>query len=318
MLQSSPLGAFTVTMRPLNECKDCKHTWHPRGHNLSRRCPNCGSRAVAISTLPAAGVLGIVVVVLVLAAIGSGNRRESTSAHENRSETPLKKSEPKIEPRPDRTRPVATPKASTGGKTPDSPVSLTPLKPVGPTVPLGPATPPLPPVVVHRPPEPEIAPLPRRVAFNRTPTSEPGAWVRRGDVQTRVLAVRVFKPTLTNDAGDMFPAPDPACVVWVETQNLTAARLSLRRWLNPVNEFATLSVVGGDKVAVAKFGRGARIGDQLEGEHKLIPGGPSVVDLLAFEHPLTDKPLLLQLTGSHVGEGGTFNHPIPLEMWKGR
>jgi hypothetical protein len=164
----------------------------------------------------------------------------------------------------------------------------------------------------------DVAPSPHRATLNRAPTSEPSQWVRRGDVQTRVLAVRVFKPALTNDAGDIFRASDPTCVIWVETQNLTAARLSLRRWLNPVNEFATLSVVGGEKVSAAKFGRGARIGDQLEGEHKLTPGGPSVVDLLAFEHPFTDKPLLLRLNGSHVGEGGTFDHPIPVEMWKGR
>lgn len=28
--------------RPLNQCAECGYTWHPRGRNLSRRCPNCG------------------------------------------------------------------------------------------------------------------------------------------------------------------------------------------------------------------------------------------------------------------------------------
>lgn len=242
-------------MRPLNECKRCGHTWHPRGHNLSRRCPECKSGDVAISALPAAGVLGLIVVALVLAALGAGNRREPAVVQEKRTEpvARLKAPEPRIEPPPDRSRPLPLPKPPSTSKIPEVPVSLTPPKPIGPPPTVSPATPSLPPMVVARPPEPEIAPLPRRVPFNRAPTSEPGAWVRRGDVQTRVLAVRVFNPTLTNDSGDQFPAPDPACVIWVETQNLTAARLSLRRWLNPVNEFASLSVVGGGKLAARPY-----------------------------------------------------------------
>lgn len=28
--------------RPLNRCWECGHTWHPRGKDLSLRCPACG------------------------------------------------------------------------------------------------------------------------------------------------------------------------------------------------------------------------------------------------------------------------------------
>lgn len=35
--------------RPLNECRDCGATWYPRYRNLSRRCPDCGSRDVDIA-----------------------------------------------------------------------------------------------------------------------------------------------------------------------------------------------------------------------------------------------------------------------------
>src|SRR5688572_16710315 len=36
------------TRRPMNQCRRCGYTWHPRGHNLSRSCGNCGSRDVEI------------------------------------------------------------------------------------------------------------------------------------------------------------------------------------------------------------------------------------------------------------------------------
>ena len=33
--------------QPLNTCQACEHTWHPRGHSLARRCPECGSTKVS-------------------------------------------------------------------------------------------------------------------------------------------------------------------------------------------------------------------------------------------------------------------------------
>lgn len=32
------------TKRPQNRCSECGYTWYPRGKNLSRWCPYCGSR----------------------------------------------------------------------------------------------------------------------------------------------------------------------------------------------------------------------------------------------------------------------------------
>ena len=32
----------------MNRCDDCKHTWVPKGHNLSKKCPYCGSNRVRI------------------------------------------------------------------------------------------------------------------------------------------------------------------------------------------------------------------------------------------------------------------------------
>ena len=37
-----------MTKRPLNTCNDCDYEWYPRGKDVSRKCPNCGSASVAI------------------------------------------------------------------------------------------------------------------------------------------------------------------------------------------------------------------------------------------------------------------------------
>jgi predicted RNA-binding Zn-ribbon protein involved in translation (DUF1610 family) len=39
-----------MTRRPLNKCKTCGYTWHPRGHSVSRRCPSCGSTEVGVAS----------------------------------------------------------------------------------------------------------------------------------------------------------------------------------------------------------------------------------------------------------------------------
>jgi hypothetical protein len=38
------LRQMRYTKRPQNICKFCGYTWFPRGKNLSRWCPYCGSR----------------------------------------------------------------------------------------------------------------------------------------------------------------------------------------------------------------------------------------------------------------------------------
>lgn len=34
--------------RPKNECRNCRHTWFPRGHERSAECPNCKGRSVSV------------------------------------------------------------------------------------------------------------------------------------------------------------------------------------------------------------------------------------------------------------------------------
>jgi len=58
-----------ATYRPRNKCRQCGYTWAPRGHDLSRRCPGCGSGDVTHS-FGGLGFVGLVVgLILVYAAM---------------------------------------------------------------------------------------------------------------------------------------------------------------------------------------------------------------------------------------------------------
>jgi hypothetical protein len=156
----------------------------------------------------------------------------------------------------------------------------------------------------------EVAPPPRVVALNRQPEGFASPWIQCGGVRTRVIGVAVLTPILTNDTRQDFTAPGPALLIWVEAQSLTATGVALRRWQNPLNEFAILTDGKGVRIKAAKFPPGSRVGGQLEGAHSLTPGGPSVIDVLAFEVP-ADQPLRLELAAAHVAETGAFVHGIP-------
>lgn len=45
-----------MAKRPLNLCGDCGYTWHPRGRDLSRRCPECKGEAVDLAPTPVSPV----------------------------------------------------------------------------------------------------------------------------------------------------------------------------------------------------------------------------------------------------------------------
>jgi predicted nucleic acid-binding Zn-ribbon protein len=57
--------------RPENRCLTCGHNWSPRGHDLARRCPDCGSRDVQLKPgASASGVCGcLLLAVLALLAV---------------------------------------------------------------------------------------------------------------------------------------------------------------------------------------------------------------------------------------------------------
>ena len=53
-------------MRPQNRCKKCGYTWHPRGHNVSNKCPNCGSREVSINYNLIGALISFIIICVVI------------------------------------------------------------------------------------------------------------------------------------------------------------------------------------------------------------------------------------------------------------
>jgi len=52
---------------PKNYCKACRYSWYPKGHSLSKKCPNCGS------TKTTGCILGLCLPCLILLlAMGAG------------------------------------------------------------------------------------------------------------------------------------------------------------------------------------------------------------------------------------------------------
>jgi len=47
------------TLRPQNRCSKCGYTWHPRGKNLSLKCPKCGHKDVKVVSGTAAAAIGL-------------------------------------------------------------------------------------------------------------------------------------------------------------------------------------------------------------------------------------------------------------------
>jgi hypothetical protein len=287
-----------MTKRPLNQCLNprCGYTWQPHGHDLAKQCPQCRGTAVTY------------------ARTGPQVVGEPSPSRQARS-TPL------------------------------SPIQLV----LGCVMLLGGGlfvaiflfglirqpgqAPSDPPVAKDDPAEKEIrdkrpkpdrqqetkteaAPLPRAVPLNRPPEGFITQWQRRGGVQTRVIGATIAFPILTDDAHREFPSKTEVLLVWVETQSLTTNGISLRRWLNPLNEYAKLTNTDGVRFKPTAFPNGARVGGEIEGGHSLPPGGPSIVDVLAFEVPsAATRTVYLILNATHVVETGEFVHAIPHDVW---
>ncbi len=55
-----------MTKRPKNVCGSCGYRWYPRGKNLSRKCPNCGSGSVSITLFEKVqGAIAVLAIVFV-------------------------------------------------------------------------------------------------------------------------------------------------------------------------------------------------------------------------------------------------------------
>lgn len=318
-----------MTMRPQNECDDCGYTWYPRGKSLSIRCPNCGSRAVRFpsplraSDTRAPGtpllLVGFFAFVLLgccgglIGLFNTGFKNDPAGPVAQSTAKGRKDDRPSSEPAPG----ARSVRERTAEPKPPPPVWKEEPKPPAPiweeVPPQSPGTEPR--KAVGAPAAVDLAPLPRPVAPNRPPAGFVSAWDRLGEVRTRVIGAAIARPVLITDSGEEFRSPDPALLIWVETVSLSGRHVALRRWISPLNNPAALVDTAEAKIKPAKLPTGAWLGGQLKGEHSLRPGGPGVVDVLAFEAPPGARDLWLTLAAAHVGEGGSFLHKIPSGVW---
>lgn len=52
------------TKRPQNACRRCGYTWYPRGKDVSRSCPGCGSRDVELAIMALFRAVGTLLVLI--------------------------------------------------------------------------------------------------------------------------------------------------------------------------------------------------------------------------------------------------------------
>lgn len=74
------------TLRSQNKCNDCRYTWYPRGKNLSRVCPSCGSENVA-TVMNWAPLLAVAAIALYVAFGGKSNNGTPSEASVAQTET---------------------------------------------------------------------------------------------------------------------------------------------------------------------------------------------------------------------------------------
>ncbi len=288
-----------MSIRPHLRCLRCGYTWHPRGADRSRRCPGCGvvfdgeapteqgscaPRAIGIvGGVGLVGCLGIGAVVVVCAGVVALVGGPKQVAKE------------KAEPVPAAARPAGD-RAQAGPQPP----AVTP----GPTAPKSEPT----------PARTALAPAPRRVQ-NRRPDGFISEWIRRGDIETRVTGAVIARPILADPKGTEFAGPESVLLVWVETRSAAPSRVEVRRWVGALESAARL--VGATGILAPVRFPGSVLVGQIDRGVRLSVGGPAAEDVMAFAVPgAAAQTLSLRLAGSHVGEGGDFDHDIPPAAWK--
>jgi hypothetical protein len=68
-----------MAKRSLNRCKSCGDTWYPKGRDLSRKCPNCGSTDIAYAGGGCGAILFLLILVAVVFAVFPRSKNESAT-----------------------------------------------------------------------------------------------------------------------------------------------------------------------------------------------------------------------------------------------
>ena len=51
-----------MTKRPKNKCGDCGNTWYPKGRDVSKKCPECGSENVKMASSFLGNLIGLLLI----------------------------------------------------------------------------------------------------------------------------------------------------------------------------------------------------------------------------------------------------------------
>jgi len=203
---------------------------------------------------------------------------------------------------------LQTPSSGTGTKLASS-KTTTPIKPDPPR----PDSEPVP--MSALPPSAEIAPPPRRT--NPFPARGwVGDWERAGEVDLRISGIALTQVPLVDPEGKRSESVLGHLVIWVEMRNVSKSKShEYRRWQS-LSDYVSLKTERDNDVPAAKLGRGKSIYGQGEFKQIMIPGGPSISDVLVFDYPGEGAGrLTLWFDLERVGETGKLNLKIPESAW---
>jgi hypothetical protein len=162
---------------------------------------------------------------------------------------------------------------------------------------------------------PITAPGPSRPAEEWAPADVP---VRQGDVQVRVVGVRVGKVPLRDSyGGETGQSRDVLLMIEVELTNLGETRkVEYRTWGGRAMSFGTrmsLTDNFGNRYKVVNFGLGDEVGGSVE-SGSIYPAA-SIRDVLVFEQPIgRTEHLNLELPATQFGGEGMIRIRIPASM----
>ncbi len=142
-------------------------------------------------------------------------------------------------------------------------------------------------------------------------------WKSVGDVRVRVAGVAFVKATLVDKLGDREPSPKRQFVAWIEVQNLSKENRVYRRWQPTSDGECTAYESQSVGLDGPKWPNGLKLDYVSEFEQTMTPGGNSVIELIAFDEPVSDaKVITLKLSAARVGEKGFYTFPIPVSEWR--
>ena len=302
---------MSPTFRPQNKCKRCQYTWHPRGKNLSLRCPNCGSSDVEIVTIPPAVLLGcggLLILVVIAGLISSGrNREEETNTQPTHQDPPrVARQGGSFDNAPLKDRanqgradsPRPTPKVPERSVTLPQLDSETEPRSTSQVLP--------------------VAPPPRMwLPFPVPTTGYKSEWKQVGRIEARVAGAAVNRVPIIDGNNRLSESSTAVFAVWIEVRTESKVRpVELRRWQDALGESCTLMYDSGRSIPRANLGPGASLRTGLSYRQIVPPDGTPVFEVVAFAVPDGLRDLRLSLDAERVGETGTLMFPIPATAWK--